>query len=106
MANNLCLTIKQIRATRAVATRFLLSAAFLVCASPAFAGPQCTSEPAGKWAPLDELKKKVTERGYKIEVLKVTKGSCYELYGRDRNGKRVEIYYHPITFDVVRTTVR
>ena len=78
----------------------------LACASPALAGPQCTSAPTREWAPIDALKKKIVEGGYKIDVLKVTKGNCYELYGRDPAGKRVEIYYHPITLDAVRTSVR
>ncbi len=78
----------------------------LACAAPVLAGPQCTSEPAANWAPKHELEKRIVERGYKIDVLKVTKGNCYELYGRDRAGKRVEIYYHPISFDVVRTNAR
>ena len=29
------------------------------------------------------------------DVLKVTKGNCYELYGSNPAGKRVEIYYRP-----------
>ena len=95
MANTLCRTI-----------RLALALATLGCAAAAIAGPTCTSEPAGKWTPVDELRKKLVERGYRIDVLKVTKGSCYELYGRDRSGKRVGIYFHPITLDAVRSSVR
>lgn len=105
MANTLCRTISDDPAARVAARRVVL-ALTLACATPAFAGPQCTSAPARDWTPIDALKKKIVERGYKIDVLKVTKGNCYELYGRDPAGKRVEIYYHPITLDAVRTSVR
>jgi hypothetical protein len=31
----------------------------------------------------------------------VTTGNCYEIYGQDKQGKRIEIYFNPITGDVV-----
>lgn len=106
MANTLCRTIRFAAATHGVALRMALALALIGGAAPAIAGPTCTSEPAGKWTPVDELRKKLVEQGYRIDVLKVTKGGCYELYGRDRSGRRVEIYFHPISLDAVRTSVR
>lgn len=87
--------------------RSLLAIIIIAAATPAFAGPQCTSEPASKWLPKDELAKKiVATEGYKIDVFKVTDGNCYELYGRDKSGKRIEIYYNPINAAVVKSTAR
>ena len=81
--------------------------AILAAATPALAGPQCTDQPASKWLAKDEVMKKiVAEHGYKVEVFKVTAGNCYEMYGRDKAGKRVEIYYNPITADVVKSNAR
>ena len=47
------------------------------------------------------MKSKVAALGYMIKVFKVTKGRCYEVYGQDKAGKRIEVYFHPITGDVV-----
>jgi hypothetical protein len=35
-------------------------------------------------------------QGYQIKRLKVTNG-CYEIYGHDKAGKRVEISFDPAT---------
>ena len=35
------------------------------------------------------------EKGYKISKFKQP-GSCYEIYGTDKDGKKVEIYYNPV----------
>lgn len=62
----------------------------------AFAGPECTKEPKEKWKDAkafeEELKKE-----YKVKVFKVTKGNCYEIYGWNKAGKKVEIYFHPVS---------
>jgi len=81
--------------------RFVIAATLVVLAGPAFAGPTCTSEPKAKWMKADDMKAKLVAQGYKFKVFKVTSGNCYEIYGRDKNGKRVEIYFHPITGKMV-----
>lgn len=87
--------------------RTLLVLATLAVASPAFAGPQCTKDPVSSWLPKDAFKKKiVAATGHKVAVFKVTSGNCYELYGRDKAGKRIEIYYHPVTGAVVKSQAR
>jgi hypothetical protein len=68
---------------------------------PAVAGPTCTSEPKEKWLSESAMKAKIAELGYKYKVFKVTTGNCYEIYGQDTAGKRIEIYFHPITGSVV-----
>lgn len=81
--------------------RFVIAAMLIVLAGPAFAGPTCTSEPKAKWMSANDMKAKLAAQGYKFKVFKVTSGNCYEIYGRDEKGKRVEIYFHPITGAVV-----
>lgn len=44
--------------------------------------------------------------GYKIKKFKVTSGNCYEVYGWDKDGKKVEIYYNPITGEKVKEEVK
>lgn len=81
--------------------RIALAIAFIVLSVPALAGPTCTSEPKQKWMSEDEMKTKIASLGYEYKVFKVTSGNCYEIYGRDKSGKRIEVYFHPITGNVV-----
>ena len=39
--------------------------------------------------------------GYKFKVFKVTTGNCYEIYGQNKVGQRTEVYFHPITGEIV-----
>ena len=80
--------------------RWMIGLALSVLAGSAIAEPKCTSEPKDKWLSEADMKAKIAALGYKAKVFKVTKGSCYEMYGQDANDKRVEIYFHPITGDV------
>ncbi|MGI9452872.1 MAG: PepSY domain-containing protein [Geminicoccaceae bacterium] len=79
---------------------------FMITASAANAGPTCTTMPASQWLTEAEMKAKIGASGYAIDVFKKTKGNCYEIYGRTEDGRRVEVYYHPITGDVVKETAR
>jgi hypothetical protein len=65
------------------------------------AGPNCTSEPKAKWLSESKMKEMIGKLGYKFKVFKVTTGNCYEIYGQDSAGKRIEVYFHPITGEVV-----
>jgi hypothetical protein len=81
--------------------RILVAALLFVVSSSAFASPQCTTEPSSKWIAPEAMKKKVSVMGHRIDVFKTTKGNCYEVYGKDSAGKTVEIYFNPMTGDVV-----
>ena len=73
-------------------------------ALPALASPDCTSEPKDKWLTEDAMKAKVTEMGYTADVFKV-EGNCYEIYGKNKDGKEVEVYFNPVTGAVVEEEV-
>lgn len=77
----------------------VLAIAIIPCS--ALAGPTCTSEPKEKWMSENAMKVKIGELGYQYKIFKVTTGNCYEIYGQDKQGKRIEIYFNPITGDVV-----
>lgn len=62
---------------------------------------ECTTEPKTSWKDQTAFKEELAKT-YKIKVFKVTEGNCYEIYGHDKNGKRVEIYFHPVTGAVVK----
>ncbi|AGX87314.1 PepSY domain-containing protein [Candidatus Symbiobacter mobilis] len=73
---------------------FALLLAFATTA--AFAGPAC-HVPKDKWMKEADFKAMIEAQGYKIKTFKVSKGECYEIYGTDKEGKKVEIYFDPAT---------
>jgi hypothetical protein len=78
----------------------LIAAALL--ANTAFAGPTC-NVPQDKWMKEGDFKAKLEAEGYKIKTFKVTNGKCYEIYGFDKAGKKVEIYFDPSTAAVLES---
>lgn len=83
----------------------LLAIALTLTATSAFAGPQCTKEPKSKWLDQKKFQEDLKEQGYKIKVFKVTKGDCYEIYGWDKAGKKVEIYFNPVNGKKVKEEI-
>ena len=83
-----------------------ISAALLAAFSAsAMAGPSCTSEPKASWMSEADMKDHVAKLGYKdIRAFK-TSGNCYEIYGRDANGRKAEVYFNPVTGDVVKANI-
>ncbi len=69
-------------------------------ATLATAGPTCTV-PQGQWMKEGDFKAKLEQQGYQIKTFKVSKGQCYEIYGFDKAGKKVEIYFDPATAAVL-----
>ena len=65
-------------------------------ASAAFAGPAC-NVPQEKWMKESDFKAQMEKQGYQIKTFKVSKGKCYEIYGFDKDNKKVEIYFDPAT---------
>ena len=64
--------------------------------SAAMAGPSC-NVPKEKWMKESDFKAGLEKDGYQIKTFKVSKGQCYEIYGFDKAGKKVEIYFDPAT---------
>ena len=59
-------------------------------------------EPVAKeeMRPQMELQRKLTGDGWKVRQIKNFNG-CYEVYGFDEKGERVEVFFHPKTFEKV-----
>lgn len=83
---------------RAIFTLLFLPLFF---SASAFAKDSCTKEPKAKWMSEEAFKKKVTTEGYKIRKFKQP-GSCYEIYGTDKDGKNVEIYFNPVDGSIAK----
>lgn len=73
----------------------VLSLIALSISNVAIAKKNCTNEPKEKWMSEEDFKKKVTEYGYTIKKFKQP-GTCYEIYGTNKEGKKVEIYFNPV----------
>jgi len=86
----------------------LLCAALLAAPLSAVAGPACTTEPESTWIPEAEMVKRFQAAGYKDDVKKlhVSKGRCWEIYGHDRQGRKVEVYFHPITGAIAEENIK
>lgn len=81
--------------------QLVLILAVLGAATVAHAKKECTTEPKSKWMSEDDFKKKVEAEGYKISKFKQP-GSCYEIYGTNKEGKKVEIYFNPVDGAIVK----
>ncbi len=82
--------------------RKIIFAAALLAAGPALAGPTCTDAAQDTWLTEDKMKTMIAEQGFTdISLFKVTSGNCYEIYGISGE-TRVEVYFHPVTGEVVK----
>jgi len=80
----------------------LVACAILMFGLTAYAKKNCTDEPKEKWMTEEDFKKKAEAEGYKITKFKQP-GSCYEIYGTDKAGKKVEIYFNPVDGSIVKS---
>ena len=79
-----------------------ISLAVLVLAGlavPALASDRC-EVPRADWRPVEELTAELTAKGWTVSNVKTDDG-CYEVYGRDADGNRVERFFNPATFEAV-----
>lgn len=72
----------------------------MLATTTVWAGPKC-EKPQEKWMKEEVFRKNVEAQGYTIKTFKVSSGKCYEIYGHDKAGKRVEIYFDPETAGVL-----
>jgi hypothetical protein len=87
--------------------KMIASAAFTaVLALPLAAGAAQASDkcavPRAEWQPQQVLQQKLEGEGWNIRKIKVDDG-CYEVYGTDASGRRMEAYFDPKTFTVMKS---
>jgi hypothetical protein len=58
---------------------------------------KCDAVAKEEMKPQMELQKKLISEGWKVRQVKNFNG-CYEVYGFDTGGRRVEAFFHPKTF--------
>ena len=62
---------------------------------------KCEAIPKTEWKPQMELQKTLVEQGWRVRQVKTYKG-CYEVYGLDDKGGKVEAFFNPKTFERVQ----
>ncbi len=85
-----------------VSLALFAAASLSLVSTPLLASPTCTTEPQSKWLSEDQMREKIKEMGYgEIKVFHKTTSGCYEIYGYNKDGKKAEVYFNPVTGDVV-----
>ena len=78
----------------------------LALSSPlAFAGPECTKADKAEWQDQAKFQEDLKAQGYEIKKFKVTGGNCYEIYGWDKDKRKVEIYFDPVSGKAVKEEI-
>jgi len=70
---------------------------FGVAAPAAATGKMTCDAPQAQWKSLPALEASLKKQGWEVRKSKVD-GGCYEVYGTDPQGNRVEAYFHPVSF--------
>jgi len=83
-------------------TKYLIIGLCISASVTALAKKNCTDEPKEKWMSEEAFKKKVEAEGYSIRKFKQP-GTCYEIYGTDKSGKKVEIYFNPVDGSIAQS---
>ena len=65
----------------------------------------CDSGPKEGWQPQAKLEQVLKDKGWTVRRVKVD-GGCWEVYGLDEKGRRVEAYFHPVTLAPVPTKAK
>lgn len=82
-------------------TRTAIAAALTAVTTIAFAAQECTQEPKEKWMSEQDMKARIVNEGYTIKRFLIS-GTCYEIYGKNKLGKNVEIYFNPVDGKIVK----
>jgi hypothetical protein len=89
-------TLKSVVAAAAVTLMPLVASAQYVDHDAVKCDPVPKAEMRGQM----ELQRELTGKGWKVRQVKNFNG-CYEVYGFDESGKRVEVFFNPKTFQKV-----
>ncbi|MGI9372865.1 MAG: PepSY domain-containing protein [Hyphomicrobiales bacterium] len=70
--------------------------AFSLNAAQATGVYSCKQVDKSEWMTSDQLAEKLKGEGWEVRFMKED-GGCWEVYGTNPEGKRVEAYFHPKT---------
>ncbi|MDR6493737.1 PepSY domain-containing protein [Paraburkholderia sp. 22099] len=84
--------------------KLMVLLAAVAASNAAFAKADCTAHPKSEWIKESDARAQLEAQGYKIKKFQVD-GNCYEIYGHNKDGKKVEIYYDTKTLAVVKSEI-
>lgn len=70
----------------------------------AMAGTYCTPHPESERIPPAKFQAQLKQQGYQIKRFK-TEDNCYEIYGKNKAGQKVEIYFDTKTGKIVKQEI-
>jgi hypothetical protein len=82
---------------RGMSTRIILT--LVLCATPVLADEDC-AVPMTDWQPREAVVKLAAEKGWDLRRIRIDDG-CYEVTGRDADGRRIEVKLDPASLAVV-----
>jgi hypothetical protein len=65
----------------------------------------CTKAPKASWQPASAAEAAATAAGYEVRKSKI-EGSCYEVYGINKQGKLFELFYDPVDLKLMHTKAK
>ncbi|MBB1488608.1 PepSY domain-containing protein [Oceanospirillum sediminis] len=80
-------------------------AALAGMSTPALAGPSCTEGRTAEWIDENVMQQRIVDMGYKIKKFKESRGHCYEIYGWNSAGQKVEVYFHPVSGKIMKEEI-
>lgn len=90
---------KRFRAAFPVALAMLGVAAIV---TPALAADEdCPDHPRSEWMGQNAITTKAKEQGYDVRGVKADDG-CWQVKGYDKDGKRVQLYYDPVSGEILK----
>ena len=88
---------------KSLITSGLLALAMLSDSS-AFAEANCQAHPKNEQIPQADFQKALEKHGFTIKKFK-TDGNCFEMYGKSKGGKKVEMYFDTKDGKIVKSEI-
>ncbi|VWX30736.1 PepSY domain-containing protein [Moraxellaceae bacterium 17A] len=88
---------------KSLITSGLLALAML-SASSAFAEANCQAHQKNEQIPQADFQKALEKHGFTIKKFK-TDGNCFEMYGKSKGGKKVEMYFDTKDGKIVKSEI-
>ena len=79
--------------------RSIALAMLVVAGQPVWAGRDCDAPPE-TWQPASAVRVLAERNGWRVERLKIDDG-CYEIRGRDAEGRRLKVKIDPASLKVI-----
>ena len=78
----------------------MLVAVVAVPAAQAADDPRCGNVPIDRWISEQQIRERAGKLGFEVREVEIDDG-CYEVEARDRDGRLLEVRFHPQTGEQV-----